>query len=187
MLCDELWSRTYQACPSTCFIITDPKKREVFAADFRDRIVHHLYYNYTHELFERTFIQDAYSCIPQRGTLYGVCRLQQHIRSESLNYTIPCYVLKMDIRGYFMHIKRERLLAICLESLRKMSLHRVLKRVPQTWQDKIDMDFIKYLTREIVLLNPIINCNTILAVRQNGPIFRMIKVYILAQKDAGCP
>lgn len=59
VLCNELWNRTYQPRPSTCFIITNPKKREVFAADFRDRIVHHLYYNYTHELFGRTFIQDA--------------------------------------------------------------------------------------------------------------------------------
>lgn len=32
-------------------------------AEFRDRIVHHLYYSYTHELFKRTFIEDAYSCI----------------------------------------------------------------------------------------------------------------------------
>ena len=58
-LADELWHRTYKARPSTCFIISDPKKREVFAADFRDRIVHHLYYNYTHRLFERTFIHDS--------------------------------------------------------------------------------------------------------------------------------
>lgn len=42
-LCEELWSRTYKPMPSQCFIISDPKKREVFAADFRDRIVHHLY------------------------------------------------------------------------------------------------------------------------------------------------
>lgn len=97
----ELWSRTYKPRPSTCFIITDPKIREVFAADFRDRIVHHLYYNYTHELFERTFIQDSYSCIPGRGTLYGVERLEKHIRQESQNYQKPCYVLKMDIKGYF--------------------------------------------------------------------------------------
>ena len=31
-LCDELYNRTYNAMPSSCFIITDPKKREVFAA-----------------------------------------------------------------------------------------------------------------------------------------------------------
>ena len=160
-LAEALYDRTYKARPSTCFIITDPKRREVFAADFRDRIVHHLYYNYTHELFERTFIQDAYSCIKDRGTHYGIDRLVKHIRQESLNYSRPCYILKMDIRGYFMHINRQRLLDICLSSLRGLSSHRVLKRVPQTWGDRIDMDFIEYLTREIVLLDPTVNCHIV--------------------------
>lgn len=68
VLCDELLERRYRPRPSSCFIITDPKQREVFAADFRDRIVHHLYYNYAHTLFERTFIADTYSCIRGRGT-----------------------------------------------------------------------------------------------------------------------
>lgn len=144
-----------------CFIITDPKKREVFAADFRDRIVHHLYYNYTRELYERTFIQDSYSRIPKRGTHYGIGRLQQHIRQVSRNYSRHCYVLKMDIRGYFMHIERELLLEICLASLRKMAKHRVLKHVPQLWQDRVDMSFVEYLTQEIVLLDPICACRVI--------------------------
>lgn len=53
---DELVERRYVARPSSCFIIHDPKMREVFAAEFRDRVVHHLFYNYTHKFFERTFI-----------------------------------------------------------------------------------------------------------------------------------
>ena len=44
-LCDALYTRTYRPLPSSCFIITEPKKREVFAAESRDRVVHHLYYN----------------------------------------------------------------------------------------------------------------------------------------------
>lgn len=111
-LCDELYERRYAPKPATCFTICDPKKREIVAAEFRDRIVHHLYYSYTHRLFERTFIEDTYSCIEGRGTHYGVKRLQQHIREESRNYTRPCYVLKMDIRGYFMGIERRRLLGL---------------------------------------------------------------------------
>ena len=160
-LCDALWLRTYQPHPSSCFIITDPKKREVFAADFRDRIVHHLYYNYTHTLFERTFIEDSYSCIRNRGTLYGIERLEKHIRSCSRNYTQPCYVLKMDIRGYFMHINRNILLSVALRTLRTMASHRIDKHLSFRWQDRIDMDFVEYLTREIILLNPIRNCRRI--------------------------
>ncbi|MBR1513183.1 MAG: RNA-directed DNA polymerase [Bacteroidales bacterium] len=158
-LCDMLCSRTYAPLPSTCFIITEPKKREVFAAHFRDRIVHHLYYNYTHQLFERTFITDSYSCIKKRGTHYGINRLEQHIRGESQNYTVPCYVMKMDIRGYFMHINRKRLLEICVATLDKMAAHRVSRHRLETWQERIDMGFVKYLTEVIVMQNPIENCH----------------------------
>ena len=157
-LCDDLYRRRYRARPSTCFIITDPKRREVFAADFRDRIVHHLYFNYVHEMLERTFIADSYSCIRKRGTSYGIRRLERHIRQASLNYTEDCYVLKMDVKGYFMHIDRRRLLEITLKRLDRMSVHRIMKRHPQTWGDMLDMDFVRYLTREIIMLNPMENC-----------------------------
>ena len=160
-LCDALWNRTYKPLPSECFIVTDPKRREVFAAHFRDRIVHHLYFNYSHEMFERTFIQDSYSCIRGRGTHYGISRLQQHILKESQNYKYPCFVLKMDIRGYFMSINRAKLLEICLDSLDRMASHRIGKYRPTLWSDVVDFDFVRYLTQEIVMLDPTKDCRFI--------------------------
>lgn len=157
-LCEDLYSRQYKPEPSSCFIVERPKKREVFAAQFRDRIVHHLYYNYTHELYERTFITDCYSCIPERGTHYGIDRLAQHIRKESRNYQRECYALKLDLRGYFMHIDRKRLLEISTNTLQKMSQHRINKRFKTLWMDLLDMDFLSWLTGEIVLLDPTKNC-----------------------------
>lgn len=157
-LTDELWTRTYKPGPSTCFIITDPKQREVFAAQFRDRIVHHLYYNYVHTMLERTFIHDSYSCIRGRGTHYGIDRLERHIRQESQNYREPCYVLKMDVRGYFMHIDRQRLLAIVEKSLWRMASHRISRHAAETWQERVDMDFVCWLTRIIVMTNPVEDC-----------------------------
>lgn len=68
-------------------------------------------------MYERTFIQDTYSCIKNRGTLYGINRLSKHIKQESLNYKIPCWVLNIDIRGYFMHINRQRLLEVAQHSI----------------------------------------------------------------------
>ena len=158
-LADDLYSRNYKPEPSSCFIVDRPKKREVFAAQFRDRIVHHLYFNYTHELFERTFIQDTYSCIPNRGTHYGIDRLAQHIRKETLNYKREAYVMKLDIRGYFMHINRQRLLDIALGSLEKMRHHKAKDNL--LWEDIIDFDFVEWLTKEIVLLNPKDSCHIV--------------------------
>lgn len=156
-MADALLDRTYQPEPSTCFIVESPKKREVFAAQFRDRVVHHLYYNYTHRLFERTFIQDSYSCIPERGTHYGIDRMTRHIRQESRNWTRPCYALKLDIRGYFMHINRQRLLQIAAASLVCMADRRCEGSL--RWRDVIDFDFIMWLTHEIIMLDPTVGCH----------------------------
>lgn len=125
---------------------------------FRDRIVHHLYFNYTHSLYERTFIQDSYSCIKGRGTHYGIGRVTDMCRKESRNWQRKCYVMHLDIRGYFMHIVRKRLLEIAVASLRKMSSHRVSKESVTTWGDVMDMDFLVWLTEIIVMLDPKENC-----------------------------
>ena len=169
-LCDDLLNHRYKAQPSKCFVIDYPKKREVFAAMFRDRIVHHLYFRYTHQMFERTFIADSYSCIEGRGTHYGISRLRQHIRQASLNWSQPCYAMNLDIRGYFMHINREKLLRIATESLRTMATHKVgmtdevplpqgVLLTPATrWSDIRDMHFILWLTEQIIMLDPMENC-----------------------------
>ena len=154
---DDLYNRTYKPLPSTCFIIHDPKMREVFAAAFRDRIVHHLFYNYTHVLFERTFIHDSYSCIKGRGTHYGIERLRHHIRSVSAGYSKPCYVLQIDMRGYFMSIDRKRLLSICRESLESMRTHES-DVTDVSWCEKIDYAFVDYLLEGIATLDPTDGC-----------------------------
>lgn len=157
-LCDDLYYRRYKPLPSKCFIVDYPKKREIFAAVFRDRIVHHLYFNYTHGLYERTFIQDSYSCIKGRGTHYGIQRVTDMCRKESRNWQRKCYVMHLDIRGYFMHIVRKKLLEIATGSLRKMSTHCISKGSDRTWGNVLDMDFVVWLTEIIVMLNPKENC-----------------------------
>lgn len=155
-LCDELWEKRYIPQPSFCFIVNEPKKREIFAANFRDRIVHHLYFNYVHQLFENIFIADSYSCIKDRGTHYGINRLDKHIREESQNYSKECYVLKMDIRGYFIHINRLIMLDIVNRLLDKCSNHKSPNG--EMWKDVIDYDFVKYLSEKLIMLNPTKDC-----------------------------
>ncbi|MDP3043116.1 MAG: reverse transcriptase domain-containing protein [bacterium] len=106
-LADEIWSGRYSPGASVCFIIEQPVKREIFAASFRDRIVHHLIYNYINPMLDPRFINDCYSCRIGKGTLYGIKRINHFIRSCSENYKKDCYILKLDIKGYFMSIDRE--------------------------------------------------------------------------------
>lgn len=103
---DELRSGAYRPGPSICFVITRPKHREVWAADFRDRIVHHLMYNKIAPRFHARFIADSCACIPGRGTLYGARRLESKIRSITENWTQPAYYLKADLANFFVSIDK---------------------------------------------------------------------------------
>ena len=75
-LADELQKHTYRPLPSTCFVTASPKQREVFAANFKDRIVHHLLVKYLEPKWERKFIYDSYACRKNKGTHAAVKRLQ---------------------------------------------------------------------------------------------------------------
>jgi hypothetical protein len=105
-LYDELQDGTYQPGPSICFVITRPKPREVWAADFRDRVVHHLLYNKIAQRFHASFIADSCACIPGRGTLYAATRLDAKIRSATDNWSRPVWYLKCDLANFFVAIDK---------------------------------------------------------------------------------
>ena len=132
-----------------CFVVKDPVFREVFAASFRDRIVHHLLYNWIMPVFERTFITDSYSCREGKGTLYGIERLEHHIRSCSDNYHKTCHILKMDIEGYFMSINRQRLYDMLSSRLSSYS---------ERFDLKFDLDLALWLLSLVVFNEPAKGC-----------------------------
>lgn len=103
----ELITGTYQPGRSICFVITRPKAREVWAADFRDRIVHHLFYNHVSPRLYACFIADSCACIPGRGTLYAAKRLESKIRSCTQNWSKPAYYLKCDLANFFVAIDKQ--------------------------------------------------------------------------------
>lgn len=105
-LYEELVGGEYTPGRSICFVITRPKPREVWAADFRDRIVHHLLYNQISPAFYRRFIADSCACIPGRGTLYAAQRLEAKVRSATQNWSQPCYYLKGDLANFFVSIDK---------------------------------------------------------------------------------
>lgn len=102
----ELMDGSYWPGTSICFVVTRPKPREVWAADFRDRIVHHLLYNRIANDFHRAFIADSCACIPGRGTLYGVTRLEHKIRSITQNWSKRAWYLKLDLANFFVSINK---------------------------------------------------------------------------------
>ena len=102
----ELISGEYEPGRSIMFVVTKPKPREVWAANFRDRIVHHVLYNRYADTFYRSFIHDSYACIPNKGTLRAANRVQHFVRSATKNHTQQAWFLKADVANFFVSIDK---------------------------------------------------------------------------------
>ncbi|WP_454844859.1 RNA-directed DNA polymerase [Ralstonia thomasii] len=122
-LFDELTNGTYMPGRSKCFVIDRPKHREVWAAEFRDRIVHHLLYNRIGPRFERSFIADSCACIKGRGTLYAAQRLEKKVRSVTQNWAHPAHYLKCDLANFFVSIDKRILLDLLLAKIHEPFWH----------------------------------------------------------------
>ena len=111
-LFEELRTGRWETSPASVFVVKHPKPREVWAAEFRDRIVHHLVYRAIGPLFERSFIADCCASIKGRGTLYAANRLNDHLRSATENWSKPDFYLKADIQSFFGSIRHDALFAL---------------------------------------------------------------------------
>jgi len=116
-LYNELETRTYELRPGICFINELPVKREIIAADFRDRVIHHFLYNRIYPILDRKFIYDSYSCRVGKGTLFGIKRVQKFLKSCAAA-TSSVWVLRLDIQGFFMAINRSILFDLIINGLR---------------------------------------------------------------------
>lgn len=105
----ELLDGSYTPGPSICFVVTHPRAREVWAADFRDRIVHHLLYNHIASRFHASFIHNSCACIPGRGTLFAARQLERAVRSVTQNWRVPAHYLKLDLANFFVAIDKRTL------------------------------------------------------------------------------
>lgn len=145
ILRDSIIARTYKPSRSISFIIHDPVAREIFAAPFVDRVVHHFLYNHTNIWWEPRLNKGAYSCRKGKGTQYAIKDLQHNIKSVSINGTIPTIVVKMDIQGYFMSLSRKRL------------YERILWGLDRQFPDKSDKLYklLKYLWKAVIMDDPV--------------------------------
>lgn len=138
----------YTLSESISFIVSKPVYREVFAAMFRDRIIHHILYNKVNDIFEKhIFIDDCYACRKGRGTLYGIKRCAEKIKKCSCDYTKSCYVLKGDIKSFFMTIDKRKLYQITMHVITKYGDF-----------NERDLLFIDYILKLIVFNCPQNNC-----------------------------
>lgn len=151
---NEIETRSYKPSREIAFIVNRPIKREIFAADFRDRVVHHLLFGYLEPIIEKYLIYDCYSCRKGKGTSIGIQRAAKFLRSCPENYKKDCYIMQMDISGYFMSINRELL------------YHKVTGMLETEYQKcalsgkviQFDIGLVDFLLQRTIFRNPVDNC-----------------------------
>ena len=114
-----LQSGKYTPGKSICFVVRNPKPREVFAADFKDRIVHHLLVEELEKYWEKIFIFDSYACRKGKGNLAAVERVAHFMRSVTDNGRRRAFFLQIDIASFFMSIDKAILWQLLKKGIEK--------------------------------------------------------------------
>jgi len=138
----ELETKRYKPGRSICFVVKDPSPREIFAAEFRDRVVHHLLINEIIVAGERNFIFDSFACRKNKGTHSAVRRLKSFAGKATENYRKETNYLQLDISGFFMSIDHDILYSL---------LKKLILKQDGSFQWKED---VLWLARSIIFHKP---------------------------------
>jgi len=147
-LAAEIYTRTYQPTTSTCFCVTRPKIREVFASNFRDRIVQHWICLRLEPLFEQRFQEQgnvSYNCRKGFGTLAAVKKLNSNIEKVTEDYTKSAWIGKFDLKGFFMSIDCDIL------------LEKLIPFIREKYKED-DVEDLIWATIQVVNNRPELNC-----------------------------
>ncbi len=133
----QLGAGTWSPRPSTCFVATRPKAREIHAPDFGDRVVHHWLVPQLEAVYEPRFIHDSYANRKGKGSHAAVRRLQAYVRQVQSGEGGGWY-LQLDIANFFNRIHRETLYAMLKRRMvragvalpAQRAVHALLRRSP---------------------------------------------------------
>lgn len=109
---NELIWRTYTVGPYRPFIVYEPKKRQIVALPFKDRVVQHAVNNVIEPIFDKRMIYDSYACRKGKGTHRAARRLAFFLGKQNIHY-----FLKADIASYFASINHSILKDLIREQI----------------------------------------------------------------------
>lgn len=175
VLAAEVETRTYVPSTSIRFYVLIPRLREVFAANFRDRIAQHWVCIRLIPLIEERFhlMGDiSFNCRPGFGVQAAVSSLAVKIEKVSQGYTREAWIVKLDMRAFFMTIDRR-------------ILWKLLKPFIIEHYQGNDLDTLLWLTWTILRHNPQDDC--ILKGKEYKNIIDKAKSLLFAEIFIGSP
>jgi retron-type reverse transcriptase len=173
----SLNNKTYGPRRSVCFTVLKPKPREIFAADFRDRIVHHIIVGVLENIFEPSFSKDSFACRKNKGTHKAVKHLQRNTRKIIGGNAgrKRAYFLQLDIRNFFMSIDKQILFSIIENKVTNFS----------GWDNDFKRDLI-WITKKLIFHDPASNFIQ-KSTKENSELVPTHKSLINVEKGKGLP
>lgn len=105
MITHELNNFEIMPREGTAHIIFEPRVRQIVCAATGDRDIQTFYVGEMQPYLERfMYHPDSYSCRPGKGALRAVIQLQEYIFEATQGYTIDTWLVKRDIKAFFMSI-----------------------------------------------------------------------------------
>ena len=132
----NLKNKTYRHGKYQSFYVNDPKRRHIHKARVADRVIHHLFYQFLYQLFDKTFIHDSYSCRLEKGTHRGVDRLEKFTRVVSKNYTRTCWALKCDVKKFFASVDHGILFQLLKKQIKEKDILWLLFQVIKSFHSE---------------------------------------------------
>jgi len=118
----ELQSGNWQPGKVKNFVVYEPKRREIEAPSFKDRIVHHALCNIIMPILENGMSGFSYACRKGKGNLAAVKQAQRY------SY-IYSYVMQCDIANFFASIDIVRLGEILARKINDVSVNMLIQRI----------------------------------------------------------
>ncbi len=106
-LLDELNTGAYEVSTYRCFIVEKPKPREIFAANFRDRVIHHVIVSRLQPIWEKKFYHGSFACRKGKGTHAALKYLIKKHASVSQGGKKEVFFLQLDLASFFVTINRK--------------------------------------------------------------------------------
>jgi len=111
------------------FKVRDPKIRQICAAAFPERVLHHAIMNICEPVLDRYAIHDSYACRKGKGPLNALKRARMIIRKYD-------WFLKLDIRKYFDSIDHFIMMQLLARRIKDDQVLQLFPQILDTYEKK---------------------------------------------------
>lgn len=126
----ELNGENYHHGQYQKFVVTDNKRREISVAKIRDRVVHRLVYEYLVDIYDHTFIYDAWSCRRAKGLVGAIERTQNFLHKYQKSF-----VWRTDITKFFESVNQETLFSFVSRRVHDTRALQIMQEIIKSYYD----------------------------------------------------